>query len=61
MAGERYTVTRGKFGQPCVFDTKERRYVLVALRNTDIVETVATHDAWLMLNTCAQALNAQRR
>jgi hypothetical protein len=60
VAPERYTVTRSSLGSPCVYDTQERRFVLVALRNTDIIETLATLDAMRMLNTCARALNNTR-
>lgn len=57
MPGERYTVTRSSLGSPCIYDTQERRFVLVALRNTDITETVATYDAMLLLKACAWTLN----
>lgn len=60
MADERYTVTRSSLGSPCIYDTQERRFVLVALRNTDITETIATDDAMRMLNSCAWALNNTR-
>lgn len=57
MDGERYTVTRGSLGSPCIYDTKERRFVIVGLRDTEVTETVATYDAMRLLQACARALN----
>ncbi len=56
-AAARYSLTRGKFGSPILYDDVERRPVLVALRHTEIVPEAADAAAMRMLRVCQQALN----
>lgn len=60
-ANVRYAVSRGKLGSPVVFDTEDKRPVLVCLRAVGADEKSASQAAddaaVAMANTCAQALN----
>lgn len=56
-AAARFILTRGKLGSPIVYDNKERRPVLVAMRHTEIVPEAADAAAMRMLRICQQALN----
>lgn len=61
MSAARYYVTRGKFGSPCLYDNKDRRHVLIGLRNTDVDTKEADQAAMRMLDVCARALNEVER
>ncbi|PKN06633.1 MAG: hypothetical protein CVU73_15825 [Deltaproteobacteria bacterium HGW-Deltaproteobacteria-8] len=53
----RFTLTRGKFGSPIVFDNDGKRPVLVLLRDTDMPDEAADVAAMNMGRFIAQTLS----
>ncbi|MBU1041297.1 MAG: hypothetical protein KKF77_09380 [Proteobacteria bacterium] len=60
MTAARFTLTRGKYGSPLIYDNVERRPAAVFLRDygdADVVPEAADAAAMQKARICAQALN----